>query len=60
MSAADRRQLTRAAKAWLAGNPHRAWEIIQAHDPRLWRPFQAGMLEHARDNYIQRMGLRNV
>jgi len=53
-----RRELTRAARAWLTGQPHAAWEIVHDADPGLWPGFQAGMLDHARSRYQRRMGIK--
>lgn len=59
LSTAQVRVLKRAAAAWLASKPHQAYDIV--HDAGMgehWQSFQAGMLDHARDRYQRRMGLR--
>lgn len=57
ISPAEVRALKRAARAWLQGQPHRALEIVHEANPGLWRGFQAGMLDHARERYQRRMGI---
>ena len=50
------RALTRAAVAWLNGQPHTAWEIInQAGLRELWPEFQRTALRRARRHFLARM-----
>lgn len=52
------RTLVRAATAWKAGKPHRAWEILaDAGMADQWPAFQRVALRHARARYVRTMRL---
>ena len=45
-----------AARAWKAGYPHQAWEIVQkAGYGQHWPRLQAALLAQAKDGYVMAM-----
>ena len=50
------RALTRAARAWQAGRPHTAWEILaDAGLAAYWPTFRRTALSRARSRYLREM-----
>jgi hypothetical protein len=54
------RALVRAARAWDAGKPHQAWEILAGagFTRDEWRVFQSEAVRRARSRYLVRMSAR--
>lgn len=48
------RTLMRAVRAWQAGRPHQAWEILdQAGMGEVWPEFKRVALDQARQRYVK-------